>query len=51
MIQPSIPETIFVIFATCYPMRSRVMTSQVVIMTERMSNYTTFRKNGSRERK
>ena len=45
MIQPSIPETIFAIFATCYPMRSRVMTSQVVTMTKSVSNYTTFRKN------
>ena len=45
MIQPSIPETTFTIFATCRPVGSRVMTSQLVIMTKSVSNYTTFRKN------
>ena len=45
MIQPIIPETFFTIFATCCPVGSRVMTSQLVIMTKSVSNYTTFRKN------
>ena len=45
MIHASTPETFFTIFAFCRNLRSRVMTSQIVIMTKSVSDYTTFRKN------
>ena len=48
LVQPIIPGTFFTIFATCCPVWSRVMTSQIVTMTKSVSDYGNVWKLGRR---
>ena len=47
MIRPTYSETVFTIFAFCCNLRSRVVTSQIVIMTRHVSNWYRFSKNST----
>ena len=45
LIQPTIPGTVFTIFSFCCNLASRVMTSEIVIMTKTVSDYTRSRQS------